>query len=133
VIVVDSSVWIDFFRGLSTPEVDLLDKVISTDVIVTGDLIVVEVLQGIKDDREFKLVSKMFESLILVSFGGMQIALQAAQNYRTLRSQGVTVRKTIDTVIATWCIVRGHELLYSDRDFDPFVTHLGLRSALPAR
>jgi len=133
VIVVDSSVWIDYFRGLSTPEVDRLDKIILTDVIVAGELIAVEVLQGIKDEREFKLVKEKFESLVLASFGGMQIATQAARNYRTLRSQGVTVRKTIDTIIAAWCIVRGHELLYSDRDFDPFATYLGLRSALPFR
>jgi predicted nucleic acid-binding protein len=130
VIVVDSSVWIDYFRGISTPEVQRLKLLQTTDVLVTGDLIVVEILQGIQDDTEFDLVKATLESLIVVHFGGLEIAIEAARNYRELRSLGITVRKTIDSIIATFCISHGHDLLYSDRDFDPFVQHLGLRSAM---
>jgi predicted nucleic acid-binding protein len=130
VIVVDSSVWIDYFRGISTPEVQRLKLLQSTDLLVTGDLIVAEVLQGIQDNTEFNLVKATLESLVVVHFGGMDIAISAARNYRKLRSLGITIRKTIDSIIATFCILRDHELLYSDRDFDPFVQHLGLRSAM---
>lgn len=129
-IVVDSSVWIDYFRGIRTPEADWLHEIIATEDLITGDLIALEVLQGIKDDSEFKLVKSKLESLLVVQFGGMHVATAAAQNFRKLRSLGITVRKTIDTIIATYCILHRHDLLYSDRDFDPFVAHLSLRSAM---
>jgi predicted nucleic acid-binding protein len=130
VIVVDSSAWIDFFRGIQTPETDRLFQLAATTFLATGDLIAVEVLQGVKDDAEFNLVEARLNSLIMLQLGGKTVAFQAAQNFRKLRSMGITVRKTIDTIIATYCIQHGHELLFSDRDFDPFVTHLGLRSAM---
>jgi predicted nucleic acid-binding protein len=130
VTVVDTSVWIDYFRGVQTPEIARLEELLGIETLVTGDLILVEVLQGIEDDDEFDLVKKRLASLEVVNLGGLTVALQAAQNYRTLRSLGITIRKTIDTVIATYCILNGHDLLYSDRDFDPFVKHLGLRSAM---
>ena len=132
-ILVDSSVWIDYFRGVDTPEVERLDLLRTTDVLATGDLIVVEVLQGIKDDGQFQLVKATLESLVVAQLGGMSIAIQAAQNYRKLRMLGITIRKTIDSVIATFCIRHGHELLFSDRDFEPFVEHLGLKSAMRRR
>ena len=130
-ILVDSSVWIDYFRGTATPEAELLDGLLGTELVATGDLILAEVLQGFVSDRDFNQARKLMMNLGIVNLGGEDIAVQAARNFRVLRSLGVTVRKTIDTVIATRCIESRLPLLYSDRDFDPFVEHLGLRSALP--
>lgn len=130
-ILVDSSVWIDYFRGTATPEAELLDGLLGTEPVATGDLILAEVLQGFVSDRDFNQARKLMMNLGIVNLGGEDIAVQAARNFRVLRSLGVTVRKTIDTVIATRCIESRLPLLYSDRDFDPFVEHLGLRSALP--
>lgn len=130
-ILVDSSVWIDYFRGASSPQTEKLDALLGTEPIVMGDLILVEVLQGFVSDRDFRQARKLLSSLEMVDVGGRDIAVQAAENFRALRALGITVRKTIDTVIATRCIESRLTLLYSDRDFDPFVEHLGLRSALP--
>ena len=130
-ILVDSSVWIDYFRGTATPQVEKLDSLLGSEPIATGDLILTEVLQGFFSDRDFNQARKLMTSLVIVDLVGQEIAIQAARNFRALRSLGVTVRKTIDTLIATRCIESGLPLLYSDRDFDPFVEHLGLRSALP--
>lgn len=130
-ILVDSSVWIDYFRGTATPQVEKLDSLLGSEPVATGDLILTEVLQGFVSDRDFNQAKKLMTSLVIVDIAGQSIAIQAAKNFRVLRSLGVTVRKTIDTVIATRCIESGLPLLYSDRDFDPFVEHLGLRSALP--
>jgi predicted nucleic acid-binding protein len=126
VILVDSSVWIEFFRGTSTPQVERLDSLLGSTRLAVGDLIMAEVLQGVRDEREFNLVRKTLEDFILVELVGTEIAIQAARNFRTLGGLGVTVRKTIDTIIATYCIERGMELLHSDRDFDAFAMHLGL-------
>jgi hypothetical protein len=128
VILVDSSVWIDYFRGTATPQADKLDALLGTEPIATGDLILAEVLQGFVSDRDFNQARKLLTSLTIVELGGKDVAVQAAKNFRTLRALGVTVRKTIDTIIATRCIESRLPLLYSDRDFDPFVEHLGLRS-----
>ena len=130
-ILVDSSVWIDYFRGAATPQTDKLDALLGTEPVATGDLILTEVLQGFVSDRDFNQARKLFDSLDIIDLGGRDIAIQAARNFRVLRGLGVTVRKTIDTIIATRCIESRLTLLYSDRDFDPFVTHLGLSSALP--
>lgn len=130
-ILVDSSVWIDYFRGTATPQAERLDSLLGVEPIATGDLILTEVLQGFVSDRDFNQAKKLMTSLVVLDLAGQRMAIQAAKNFRTLRSLGVTVRKTIDTVIATCCIENGLPLLYSDRDFDPFVEHLGLRSALP--
>ena len=129
-ILVDSSVWIDYFRGTLTPQTNVLDTLLGSEPIVTGDLILTEVLQGFRTDRDFNQAKKLLTSLIVVDLGGQATAIRAARNFRALRSLGVTIRKTIDTVIATRCIEDNYRLLYSDRDFDPFVAHLGLRSAL---
>ena len=131
-ILIDSSVWIDYFRGEVTSQTEMLDGLLRTDPLAIGDLILVEVLQGFNVDRDFNRARKLLETLTIIDVGGRDIAVKAAKNFRSLRSLGVTVRKTIDTVIATRCIEDGLDLLYSDRDFDPFVEHLGLRSALPA-
>ena len=130
-ILVDSSVWIDYFRGTATPQAEKLESLLDTEPIATGDLILTEVLQGFVSDRDFNQARKLLTSLVVVDLAGQDIAIQAAKNFRALRALGVSVRKTIDTVIATRCIESGLPLLYSDRDFDPFVEHLGLRSALP--
>lgn len=130
-ILVDSSVWIDYFRGALTPQTEKLDSLLGVDPVATGDLILTEVLQGFVSNRDFNQARKLMASLVIVDLAGQSIVVQAARNLRVLRSLGVTVRKTIDTVIATRCIESGLPLLYSDRDFDPFVEHLGLRSALP--
>ena len=130
-ILVDSSVWIDYFRGTMTPQVEKLDSLLGAEPIVTGDLILTEVLQGFVSDRDFNQARKLMTSLVVVDMVGQDMAVQAAKNFRALRALGVTVRKMIDTVIATRCIESGLPLLYSDTDFDPFVEHLGLRSALP--
>ena len=131
-ILVDSSVWIDYFRGVVTPQTEKLDSLLGIEPIATGDLILTEVLQGFVSDRDFNQAKQLMTSLVVVDLAGQGIAIQAARNFRALRKLGVTVRKTIDTVIATRCIESKMPLLYSDRDFDPFVEHLGLRSALPA-
>ena len=130
-ILVDSSVWIDYFRGVASPQSEKLDLLLGTEPIATGDLILTEVLQGFVSDRDFNQAKKLLTSLVVVDLAGQDIAIKAARNFRALRELGITVRKTIDTVIATRCIDSKLALLYSDRDFDPFVEHLGLKSALP--
>jgi predicted nucleic acid-binding protein len=130
VILVDSSVWIDFFRGVTTPQVDALDRLLGVEPLAVGDLILAEVLQGFRSEKEFNQARKLLLTLEQVDIGGQEVAVQAARNFRTLRDRGVTIRKTIDTLIATRCIESDIALLFSDRDFDPFVEYLGLRSAL---
>lgn len=127
-ILVDSSVWIDYFRGVATPQSDRLDTLIGTEPLAIGDLMLAEVLQGFGSDRDFDRALQLLGAFAVVEIGGEQVAIQAARNFRTLRALGVTVRKTIDTLIATRCIRDGHALLYSDKDFQPFVQHLGLVS-----
>jgi len=126
-ILVDSSVWIDYFRGTATAQTEELDKLLGEEPLAIGDLILAEVLQGFDNEQEFNAARRMLTSLTVVELGGKEIAIQAAKNFRTLRSRGVTIRKTIDTVIATRCIESGYDLLHSDRDFDPFAKPLGLR------
>ncbi|HYK64124.1 MAG TPA: PIN domain nuclease [Patescibacteria group bacterium] len=125
-IVVDSSVWIDHFNGRPTREVGALSR-LSEAMLLVGDLIMVEVLQGFASENAFREVQQVFAAFEFRAMGGHAIAVAAARNHRRLRSLGVTPRSTIDTVIATFCIAGGHELLHSDRDFDPFERHLGLR------
>ena len=128
--LVDSSVWIDYFRGVTSPETDKLDALLGTEALLTGDLIVAEGLQGFSAESEFNTARQLMTTrLSVVSLVGPDNAVQAARNYRALRAQGVTIRKTIDTLIATYCIENGVSLLFSDRDFNPFVDYLGLRSA----
>jgi predicted nucleic acid-binding protein len=120
-------VWIDYFNGSITAQTELLDGLLGREPLAIGDLILTEVLQGFVDEQDFNRARKMLTSMIVVELGGQEIAIQAAKNFRALRNLGVTVRKTIDTVIATRCIESGYDLLHDDRDFDPFVRHLGLR------
>jgi predicted nucleic acid-binding protein len=126
-ILVDSSMWIDYFRGLITAQTEKLDHLLGSELLAIGDLILTEVLQGFADKRDFNEARRTLTALTVVELGGQEVAIQAARNFRALRKLGVTVRKTIDTVIATRCIESGYDLLHANRDFDPFVRHLGLR------
>lgn len=119
-ILVDSSVWIDYFNGRSTPQSEKLDELLGVEDLAVGDLILVEVLQGFRGKREFESARQLMFSLSVVDLCGAEIAVKAAENYRFLRGGGFTVRKTIDCVIATCCIERGYELLHSDKDFEVF-------------
>jgi predicted nucleic acid-binding protein len=129
VIVVDSSVWIDFFNGVSTPQVERLDGLLGVTPLAIGDLILVEVLQGFRSERDVATARQLFGSLALLPMLGGSNAWKAAENYRTLRRKGITVRKTIDGIIATACIEANLPLLFSDRDFQPYVDHLALEAA----
>ena len=129
-ILVDSSVWIDYFRGASTVQTERLDALLGSEPLVVGDLVLTEVLQGFNSERDFNQARKLLTSLEVVEIGGLEIAIQAARHFRTLRLLGVTVRKAIDTLIATFCIEKDYALLYSDRDFEPFVERLSMRSAM---
>lgn len=129
-IIVDTSVWIDYFNGMLSEETDSLDNILGNQEIFLGDLILTELLQGFQEDRQFREAQHMLESFPVVPMLGMALAIQSAKNYRTLRKRGVTVRKTIDVMIGTYCIEHHIPLLYADRDFDPMVRHLGLRSVL---
>jgi predicted nucleic acid-binding protein len=126
-ILVDSSVWIDYFRDTFTAQTDKLEKLLGEESVAIGDLMLAEILRGFAAERDFNLARQMLTSLTVVELGGRDIAIQAAKNFRALRALGITVRKTIDTIIATRCIEDGYTLLHSDRDFDPFAQHLGLR------
>ncbi|MGA2601570.1 MAG: PIN domain nuclease [Bryobacteraceae bacterium] len=126
-ILVDSSVWADYFKGVVTPQTEKLDRLLGREFLAIGDLILTEVLQGFAEEKDFNAARKMLTSLKVVELGGQEVAIQAAKNFRALRKLGVTVRKTIDSVIATRCIESGYDLLHDDRDFDPIAKHLGLR------
>ena len=128
-ILVDSTVWIDYFRSADTPQVALLDSYFGSTRLAIGDLIAAEVLQGVHDDLEFKLVTKTFEAFEHIDLVGYELAIRALKNYRLLRNRGFTIRKTIDTLIATYCIENSLTLLHADRDFVPFVSHLRLKVA----
>jgi len=129
-IVVDSSVWIDYFNGKRTRQTNLLDSLLGSELIVIGDVILTEVLQGFQEDRDFKKARELLDSLIFRQMLGKELAIKSAENYRILRKKGVTVRKTIDVIIATFCIESNLPLLHSDRDFRPMEKHLSLKVVL---
>jgi hypothetical protein len=128
-IVVDSSVWIDYLTGNNTPEADKLDALLGEVPIAIGDLVLTEVLQGFRTDKDFRKAKDLLMSLSVVNMLDTNIAIQSAKNFRTLRKKGVTVRKTIDAIIATYCIENKLPLLHSDKDFQPFHKHLKLKNA----
>jgi predicted nucleic acid-binding protein len=130
VIVVDSSVWIDYFNGVATPASDRLDDFLDREPLGVGDLILTEVLQGFRHDRDYRTAKELLTSLMIVDMLGRDLAIKAADNFRSLRKCGITMCKTVDVIIATCCIDKNLSLLYSDRDFGPCRKHLGLRSAL---
>jgi predicted nucleic acid-binding protein len=125
-IIVDSSVWIDYFNGKDIPEVAKLDQLLGQELLGIGDLILTEVLQGFRQDKEYQTAKRLLTSLTVFEMLGAEMAIKSAENFRTLRKRGITVRKTIDVMISTFCIENGHSLLFVDRDFDPFVEHLSL-------
>lgn len=126
--IVDSSVWIDYFNGKITRETELLDQLLGRVQLGIGDLILTEVLQGFSVDADFNMARSLLETLSFYNFGGKPIAIKSAENYRFLRKKGVTVRKTIDVIIATACLEYDFTLLHADRDFIPFVNHFGLKT-----
>jgi len=130
-ILVDSSVWIDYFNGKRSWQTDLLDHMLSNVPIIIGDLILTEVLQGFKSDKDYETAKNYLDKLPFRQMGGYNVAIQSAQNYRQLRKAGVTVRKTIDIIIAAFCIIEGLTLLHDDRDFDPIASHFPLKTFVP--
>jgi predicted nucleic acid-binding protein len=128
-IIVDSGVWIDYFNGVGTMESDYLDSILGIKMVGLGDLIAAETLQGFRRDIDFENAKRLLQSLTIHSLLDATRAINCAQNYRKLRKKGITVRKTTDIIIASFCISEGHKLLFSDRDFQPFVDHLGLQAA----
>jgi hypothetical protein len=126
VVIVDTTVWVDYLNDIATPETDWLEQQLARQPLGLLDLMVCEILQGLSTDEEAARVLRDLQRFEMFETGGVELAVAAAQNYRTLRAQGRTVRKTIDCLIATLCLRQGHSLLHCDRDFDPFEQLLGL-------
>jgi len=130
-LVVDTSVWVDYFNGVENPQTDFLHSVLDKTPILIGDLILTEVLQGFRHDPDFEQVRRTLAKFTQANMVDTALAIQSARNYRFLRQKGITVRKTIDSLIATYCIENEHELLHNDNDFDGYEKHLGLRVVHP--
>ncbi len=128
-ILVDSSVWIDFFNGTKNAETDKLNEILGLEEVVIGDLILAEVLQGFRSDTDYKAAKNVLTSLTVHDLLGKELAIKSADNFRKLRKKGITVRKTADVIIATYCIENKIPLLFTDKDFIPFVDNLRLKSA----
>ncbi len=128
---VDSTVWIDYFNGLENPQTDYLHQIVDRTPILVGDLILAKVLQGFRDDSDFEGARRALSKYIQVEMVNPELALQSARNYRLLRRKGITVRKTIDSLIATYCMGNEHDLLHNDNDFDGYEKHLRLRVVRP--
>jgi predicted nucleic acid-binding protein len=126
VVIVDTTVWIDYFQGVTNPETDWLHAELDRQRLGLTDVILCEVLQGVRDESAAEDVERQLLKLEVFETGGVDLAREAARNYRTLRSRGHTVRKTIDCLIATFCIRQQHSLLHRDRDFEPFEKFLEL-------
>ena len=126
-ILVDSSVWIDYFNGNISAETDTLDRLLGVEPLAIGDLILTEVLQGFRADNDYQTAKSLLMTLTVFDMLGSELAIKAADNFRLLRKQGITIRKTADVIIATYCIEHRHTLLFADKDFLPFVAHLGLK------
>ncbi|BFM20090.1 PIN domain nuclease [Gilvimarinus japonicus] len=128
-ILVDSSVWIDYFSGNDSTEADFLDRTLGNRAVAIGDLILTEVLQGFRHEKDYKTAKSLLLELTVFELLGKKIAIKSADNFRKLRKKGITIRKTADVIIASYCIEQNLPLLFSDKDFQPFVEHLGLRNA----
>ena len=128
-ILVDSGVWIDYFNGVDNEQTDTLNGTLGIKPIAIGDLILTEVLQGFRVDKDYVTAKSLFEDLIIFDLVGKDMAIKSAENFRTLRKKGITIRKPVAVIIASFCIERKLPLLFSDRDFTPFVKNLGLISA----
>ena len=129
--IVDTTVWVDYLRGIATPQTDWLDANLLIERLGVTDLILCEVLQGVKDDDNFQAVQRELLKCEVFSPGGIELAVDSAKNYRKLRAQGRTVRRTIDCLIATFCLRNGHTRLHNDRDYDPFEQVLDLAVIRP--
>lgn len=129
-ILVDTSVWIDYLNGVQSKHTDSLDSEIVEGIVAMGDLIFLEILQGIRDDREYRKTKRILMTLDRFEMFGQGMPEKCAENYRALRKKGITIRKTTDVIIATFCIEKRMPLLFTDRDFIPFVDHLGLLAVL---
>lgn len=127
-MLVDSSIWIDYFNGKITPETNKLDTLLGVEPLGIGDLILTEVLRGFRSDTDYETAKKLMMTLSIFDMLGSDMAVESADNFRLLRKQGITVRKTADVIIATYCIKHNYSLLFADKDFLPFVRHLGLKS-----
>ena len=130
-LVVDTTVWVDYFNGVENPQTNYLDSILNQTPILIGDLILTEVLQGFRHDPDFEKVRRTLGKFMQVDMVGSALAVQSARNYRFLRKKGITVRKTIDSLIATYCIENDHELLHNDSDFDGYEKYLGLQVVHP--
>ena len=130
-LFIDSTVWVDYFNGRISPQTDHLDNALFSIPVLVGDLILAEVLQGFRHDSDFEKARLAFGKFKIVRMVTPELAVQSARNYRTLRKKGITVRKTIDSLIATYCIENDHELLHNDSDFNPYEQFLGLRVIHP--
>ena len=128
-ILVDSSVWIDYFNGVDNEQTDRLNETLGIKPVAVADLILTEVLQGFRVDKDYVTAKSLFEELIIFDLVGKDMAIKSAENFRTLRKKGITIRKPVDVIIASFCIEKNLPLLFSDRDFTPFVQNLGLISA----
>ncbi len=126
-IVVDTSAWIDYFNGKIAPHTDRLDKDLGIERVIIGDLIIAELLQGFRNNNDYKIARTLIERLEYRDFAGKEVSIKAADNYRYLRKRGVTVRKTIDVIIATFCIENGFSLIHNDKDFEAFEKYLDLK------
>jgi hypothetical protein len=126
-LVVDSTVWIDYFNGVENAQTDYLHQIADMKPILIGDLILAEVLQGFRDDSDFEKARRALGKFTQIDMVNHRLALQSTRNYRMLRRKGITVRKTIDSLIATYCIESEHVLLHNDGDFDGYEKHLGLK------
>ena len=129
--IVDTTVWIDYLAGTANPHTEWLDRELNQQALGLTDLILCEILQGIQGDSEFARIRRELSKFEVFTTGGEDLAVASAKNYRFLRARGCTVRKTIDCLIATFCLNEGHSLLHCDRDFEPFEKHLGLRVTRP--
>ncbi len=127
-ILVDSSVWIDFFNGKITPKTDWLDSALGNQPILIGDIILTEVLQGFQNDKDFKTAKSLLLDFPVMEMLGQELAIKSALNYRRLRKRGVTIRKTIDVIIGSFCISNNFSLLHDDRDFYPLEKYLNLKA-----
>ena len=130
-ILVDTSIWINYFNGKNSQETDLLDLALNDGTVAMGDLIFLELLQGFRDDKEFKRAKKSLSTLDQYELFGALMVHKCADNYRFLRKRGITIRKTIDLIIATFCIENKIPLLFSDKDYVPFIDLLKLEKYLP--
>ena len=125
-ILVDSGVWIDYFNGVDNKQTSTLNDTLGIRPVAVGDLILTEVLQGFREDEDYKIAKSLFDELTVFDLLGKDMAIKSADNFRSLRKRGITIRKTVDIIIASFCIEMKIPLLFTDKDFKPFIKHLGL-------